>query len=152
WQMPLANGAELRKTTDDASFDYSPHASSNGKWLAFGRLRSPGSSIWVKDLSTGKEAGLILSEKLEVNPLISDDGKTVVFEERDKEAPSLWVAEAGKSPRRICDDCGGPMAWASSTAVFYQAQAPSRLMAVDLRTGRTSVVLERAPYSLGDPS
>jgi Tol biopolymer transport system component len=154
WRVGNAlSGANRKaeKVTDDAEADYCPYISPNGRWLAFGRLETNGSSIWVKDMASGKETRAYSSGRLELNPLVDETGRTLVFEERDKEIPSIWIAAKGSAARRLCTNCGGTTGWFDGNrAIVYSAGLFSKLMIMDAGTGAQRELLGQPGSTLGD--
>jgi eukaryotic-like serine/threonine-protein kinase len=88
----LTNGGR-RRITLQASSEYNPVWSADGKRLIFGSDRDSGMNLYQKDLATGSE-DVILKSDAEIYPTDwSRDGRFVVFEKRQSPAGArdLWV-------------------------------------------------------------
>jgi len=92
WLLDWANG-NRRRVTLQASNEYNPVWSPDGRRLVFASDRGGGMNLYQKDLATGAEE-LILKDAAEMYPTDwSRDGQFVVFEKRQSPAGArdVWV-------------------------------------------------------------
>lgn len=153
WRIDDARAStpSATKVTDDAEADYTAYISHTGRWLVFGRLEPRGSSIWLKDMSQGKEARLIASAPLVIWPLVDETGEQVLYEVRDRENPSIVLLQRGQQPRTLCHGCSSPEAWYEpGKTFFYTSGLLSEIHLMDLASGSEQTVLHSAQVSVGD--
>jgi serine/threonine protein kinase len=154
WRIPngLSGAAgNPDKATGDAEADYCPFISPNGRWLVFPRVGRTGIGIWVKDVVSGQAKRVLDSAFRKYFSLIDDSGETIVFEQRDREVPSIFVIKQGGAPRLLCSECTAPTGWFRGTReVLYSTGLPSRVMAIDVNTGERRELLEKPGTSLTD--
>ena len=138
------------KVTAEAGVDICPNVSRNGHWLVFGRGSRSHRDIWVKDLRSGIETASVISKFDKASPLIDDWGTTIVYEQREPEASTIWISR-DQSHRKLCTGCGNPTTWfGESEAFFYSGNVPSRIMIADLRTGASRTALDGHSGSVGN--
>ncbi|MGA7410326.1 MAG: protein kinase [Bryobacteraceae bacterium] len=142
WSIPLKGGGpSAAPVTDDPAFDGCPSISLDGRWLYFTRKIRGLWQLFVRDLSTGQEAVVYASNVSVFWPVSSADGKRVVFEVRNEADSSIWFAERGQTPRRLCSGCSHPTSWfAGNKGVFYSG-AGGKIVLLDVSTGVSRVVL-----------
>ncbi|HXY52922.1 MAG TPA: protein kinase [Terriglobales bacterium] len=155
WRIEHASdpdGAVATKMTHDAASDVTPSVSPNGRWLVFPRgFGVKKGDIWIKDLQSGSEALLLSSAMDKLSPLVDDTGKTVAFEGREDNVPSLFAETEGQPPRRLSAECDDPTGWFDGTrGVLCRQGSPSKIKMVDLDSGRATTLLEQAGYSLSE--
>jgi serine/threonine protein kinase/dipeptidyl aminopeptidase/acylaminoacyl peptidase len=143
---PLA--ASPAKVTGEGATDISPSVSRNGRWLVFGRRAGRYREIWLKDLRSGREAASVISRFDKASPLIDNSGATIVYEQRETEVSTIWLAR-GQSQRKLCTACSNPTAWFGEEAFFYSGSIPSKIMVMDIQTGGSRVALD-APSVVGN--
>ncbi len=181
WSLPLdANHGrvtgELRKLTD-GPFDVMPSISEDGRKLAFTSsargepvgargIRSKGVGqfttfqVRVKDLVTGKEVTVADAEGEEqratifakMHPQISRDGTLVAYSTTDRNA--IYIAQpGGESPRLLPGGARG-FVWEWShdnKRLLFSEEQHDILYQSDLMTGRRTVLLKKAPYTVFQP-
>ena len=145
---PLA--ASAAKVTGEAAIDISPSVSHNGHWLVFGRGPRSHREIWLKDLQSGRDTAPVISAFDKASPLIDDSGKTIVYEQREPSASTIWVAR-DQSRRNLCKGCGNPTGWFEDGQSFFFTQtAPSKIMLMDIHASASRVALDAGSTSVGD--
>jgi Tol biopolymer transport system component len=138
------------KVTAEAAIDICPNVSHNGHWLVFGRGTRSHRDIWVKDLRSGIETASVISKFDKASPLIDNPGTTIVYEQREPEASSIWISRDG-SQRKICTGCDNPTSWfGQHEAFFYSGNVPSRIMLADVSNGASRVAFDADSGSVGN--
>ena len=85
-------------------------------------------------------------------PVASADGTRVAFEVLSGNSSSIWLAEAGASPRPLCQDCGHPTSWFGNENAMFHATAAGQIALLDISTGASRVVVAPAAGEiLGGP-
>jgi WD40 repeat protein len=138
------------KVTGEAAVDISPNVSHNGHWLVFGRGSRSHREVWLKDLQSGRENVSVISSFDKASPLIDDSGTEIVYEQREPEASTIWIAR-DQSLNKVCAACGNPTAWfGDGEAFFYSGNRPSKIMIMDLGTGASTSALDGHSGSVGN--
>jgi serine/threonine protein kinase/dipeptidyl aminopeptidase/acylaminoacyl peptidase len=138
------------KVTAEAAVDICPNVSRDGHWLVFGRGSRTHRDIWVKDLRSGVETASVVSKFDKASPLIDDAGTTIVYEQREPQASTIWISR-DRSQRKLCTGCDNPTGWfGENEAFFYSGNVPSRIMIADLKTGTSRAALEGHSGSVGN--
>ncbi len=138
------------KVTAEAAVDICPNVSSDGHWLVFGRGSRSHRDVWVKNLRSGIETASVISKFDKASPLIDDAGTTIVYEQREPEASTIWISRNG-SLRKVCTGCDNPTTWlGENEAFFYSGNMPSRIMLANLTTGASRVALDGHSGSVGN--
>jgi Tol biopolymer transport system component len=142
--------ASPAKVTGEAAVDISPNVSHNGHWLVFGRGSRSHREIWLKNLQSGRETASVISSFDKASPLIDDVGTKIIYEQREPEASTIWIAR-DQSQKKVCTECGNPTAWfGDGEAFFYSGNRPSEIMIMDLRTGASRSALDGHSGSVGN--
>jgi WD40 repeat protein len=71
----------------------------------------------------------------------SADGEHAVFEVRSEADSSIWLAERGHKPRKLCSGCSHPTSWFAGNKGVLFTGASGKIMLLDLSTGVSRVVL-----------
>lgn len=152
WRIARASvpsGSTVEKVTQDPG-DRCPYISRNGRWLVFTRGYTSHNDVWIRDSESGKESILTGSGHNASSPIIDDSGTRVVFESRNRDTPSIYLAD-GQSARPLCQACSKPSGWfGDARAFFYREGTPSKIKMMDLDTGNVRTVLESADTSLSE--
>ncbi|HVW69450.1 MAG TPA: CehA/McbA family metallohydrolase [Steroidobacteraceae bacterium] len=78
WRQTL--GTTLaRQLTADASYDYQPDWSADGRWIVYTSYRNDALELWVLDVASGAHQALLRNGAVNVEPRFSPDGKRLVF-------------------------------------------------------------------------
>lgn len=153
WRIDNAvnpSAAVLAKVTGEAALDISPNVSRDGHWLVFGHGSRSHRDVWVKDLRSGRETASVSSKFDKAWPLIDNSGMTIVYEQREPEASTIWVAR-DESQRKLCTGCGNPTSWfGENDAFLYSGNMPSKIMLMDFRTGVPRIALDAGSGSVGN--
>src|SRR5207244_3841126 len=129
----------------NASF---PTLTADGRTMVYASDRSGTYDIWMKDLTTGDETLLIGTPEEENRGLISPDGSQVAFQRIENGRPMkyLWPLPAGPE-RRLCDGCRSLLNWTpDGKSVISSDGEPERLVALNVTTGRRTVVASHPKY------
>lgn len=102
WQVQIirADGTCRRGVGDAQVFNGNP-AWGRGSLLAYESDRTPGTGVWLHDVAKGTERRLDLGDRQAMQPAITPDGTTLVFEGRTvgSTTTSIWSAPlAGGAP------------------------------------------------------
>jgi Tol biopolymer transport system component/predicted Ser/Thr protein kinase len=116
WEIPLdglgAAGGAPRRVTTLGSIDLAPSATRDGRLLAFESERTGNGDVWLRDLHSGKERLLTVSEAKEGLPRLSPDGRMIAYRRTVANVPSVLVSGVdGSAPRFLCQECSGPYDW-----------------------------------------
>jgi Tol biopolymer transport system component len=156
WRIDNASNpaaAVKLKLTEDPSVDISPFISPNGRWLVFSRGWGDHRDVWMKDMNSMTEAPLLASGLEMMSPIIDDTGKSLVFEAREKNVPSIFVSLESGPPKRLCTGCSLPTSWFDTNrAILYREGSPSSINMIDPQTGERRSVLKQNGMSLSEPS
>jgi serine/threonine protein kinase len=148
-----ARTATAAKVTRDPAIDITPYISHNGRWLVFSRGIGNHHDIWIQDTRSGVESLFLASPNNKSSPIVDDSGKTVVYETKERNTPSIFKVRSGELPSLLCTGCSKPTSWfAASRGVFYRDGLPSKIKMVNPETAEAHVVLESPSASLGEAS
>jgi Tol biopolymer transport system component len=88
--------------------------------MAYESTRTGNGDVWLKNLTTGKERLLTVSEEKEGLPRLSRDGRMIAYRRTVANQPSVLVSGVdGGAPRFLCQQCAGPHDWShDQTAVL----------------------------------
>ena len=158
WWLPIEAGkvaGELQRATGDASADHSATISADGSRLTFVSDRSGNGDIWVKDLTSGKEAPVTLTPFDESSPAFTRDGTRVAYERSENQQSPIYVASAAQPgvPDKVCEACGGLLDFSSDGRKLLvsrpvDASAPIPIALLDLLSGEQIRLLEHPTHSL----
>jgi eukaryotic-like serine/threonine-protein kinase len=141
WRLPLKRGGgSATQVTDDPDLDGCPSVSRDGRWLYFTRKIRGVRQLLVRDLSVNRESVVVASDENKFWPVSSPNGERAVFEVRQETDSSIWVADRGGQPRKLCSGCSHPTSWFAGDKVFYTA-ASGEIALLDVVRGTSRVVL-----------
>jgi serine/threonine protein kinase/Tol biopolymer transport system component len=158
WSLPVnadlarTTGALTRLTTDPSA-DVFPSVSYDGRKVLFLSRRGAGSSIWIKDLVTGKETPAAVQDSLPAvaspESAISPDGERIAFQS----ANGIRIAPvAGGTAEPGCRVVGRP-GWSPDGKLLLRVFAGSRPEAelCDPQTGQSTPLLRLLDKALHSP-
>jgi Tol biopolymer transport system component len=166
WALPLDADTgrvrgEMERITSTESFDQYPAVSRDGRKLAFASDRQKNYDVYLKDLPGGKEIALTTTEYQELSPLVSLDGRRVLYymwQPDRKPTFTFWQADASGvgTPRLVCGDCDGSLYdWSNDEkkVIYYKDQPgkPGGPVVRDLATGREWVFASHPKYEVRLP-
>jgi len=142
-----ADGSHAERLTTDPAVDGMPTWSPNGKTLLFTRTTSMDpelSDVYSIDIATHKELRLTSGGGRHAGPLMTPDGKRIVYD-RSPSAPGFHVMNSDGSNDRLAyaihdDQWTLQGSWASSTGV-YAKHGDFDLLVVDIDTGSVATVV-----------
>jgi eukaryotic-like serine/threonine-protein kinase len=141
WSLPLKRGvAAATRVTNDPALDGCPSVSRDGRWLFFTRKTGDVRQLLVRDLSGERDSVVFASAEDKFWPISTPEGDRVVFEVRQKTDSSIWMADRGGKPHRLCSGCSHPTSWFGGQAVFYTTSTGA-IALLDVVTGASRVVL-----------
>jgi hypothetical protein len=116
--------------------------------MVFESTRNGKRVVWAKDLDTGKEGPLSDTPSSENLPILSADGKQVVYlvdNTHDHRADGLYVVQFdGGSSRRVCDgSCGQPFNWSPDNMRVVYGSSTEDIGVLDIATGKKTLLLQR---------
>ena len=158
WSLQLdanrgrSTGQPLRLTRESAT-DGQPSISRDGKRLAFFSNRSGDAQVWIKNLDSGPEIPLTFGPPDKFAVSISPDGSRVVYAVSDgARMPDYVVPAEGGAAEEICRDCGYNLSWSpDGGAIFYVIPVSGRIVSLDLKSRRTTVVAQHEQFRLYQP-
>ena len=132
-----------------------PSPSPDGKRVAYlgGTRKTP--EVHIRDIATGKD--LRLAEARVWSYLVlSPDGSMVAFSSDQREPASTIyaVSAAGGLPKKLCAQCGRPVAWSQdgSKLLIDNAGPKNReIHLLDVATGQTKPLLQHPDFQLTMP-
>jgi TolB protein len=117
-----------------------PAVTRDGRWMAFDSNRTGKGDVWIKDLSSGGERLVTLSDAKEGLPRLTSAGDMIAYRRTSGTEQSVWASAVdGGSPRLLCERCSGPYDWAPDSS------------GVLVRSAANTSVIELAPID-GSPS
>jgi len=147
----------LQQLTSDASlrpghFRTPTRFSTQGQLLAFSSRRSGNPDIWTKDLAAGRESSLAASAEPETDPLLSPDGRSLVYSVASANRRSMYLVELEQRlPRQICADCGELYSWLPDGGQVLYGATSGRSMALhalDVASGARKEWVRREDLSV----
>lgn len=137
WNLPLdANrgkvAGELRRLTQNLSFDAFPSVSADGARLAYLSARAGSWAVLIRDLGSGKETTLFSGRSADLQPKISGDGSKVAYWENRR--VDYIVSTRGGMAEKVCEPCG-PATHVSSDGqkiLFESLSRPEAIILADL--------------------
>ncbi|NWF83078.1 MAG: hypothetical protein HXY18_04525 [Bryobacteraceae bacterium] len=149
WSLPVdpSKGAATgvpERLTDDLAEDLGQDLSSDGALMAFMRMRSNNSDLWLKDLRTKRETPLVSSPFFKWYPIFAPGSARIVYP--SVEGPGRFSAfvmgRGDASPGKICGGCGVPSGWSSDGQRLLMFSEPdtanSHLAVLDLGSRRVT--------------
>jgi Tol biopolymer transport system component len=154
WGLPLdansgkALGPHYRITNSTAPAEY-PTVSPDGSKVLYATPRNGTSQVWMKDLAKGGESVIAPGPNASI-PLWVEGGGRVAFVQKVGKRSEEYLLDL--STAQTCKVYEGGFFWdvnQAATVALAQASDSNRndILAVDLKTGRSSVILRAAPGS-----
>jgi eukaryotic-like serine/threonine-protein kinase len=154
WGLPLdansgkALGPHYRITNSTAPAEY-PTVSPDGSKVLYATPRNGTSQVWMKDLAKGGESVIAPGPNASI-PLWVEGGGRVAFVQKSGKRSEEYLLDL--STAQTCKVYEGGFFWdvnQAATVALAQASDSNRndILAVDLKTGRSSVILRAAPGS-----
>ena len=161
WSLPVDSssgtptGATMQRLTQDPATDAYPWFSPDGRKLVFMSNRSGSYDLWVRDMSTGKDAIVAARVPFPNLPIVTKDGSRVVFASPARERwfamPLLAGAAARTStPQIVCEGC--PTLWdfsADGKWALHERDADGAIIARDVASGRGTEFLSASGDIIG---
>jgi Tol biopolymer transport system component len=129
WEVPLdsegRSSGNPRRITSLESIDLAPSVTRDARLMAYESSRTGNGDVWLRDLTTGKERLLTVSQEQEGLPRLSGDGRMVGYRRTSGNQPAVLVSPVeGGSPRILCERCSGPYDWSpDQTGVLGRAMS-----------------------------
>jgi Tol biopolymer transport system component len=124
----------------------------DGRSLVYVSTREELAGLWVRDLSSGREARLTRSPWPETAPVVSPDGRVVFFQSQEDEAEYVCSAPAsGGACEKECVNCGHPTGASPDGAMLLLQQGAgghATLAVLDLRSGKKAEILSDPAFVL----
>jgi len=142
WSLPLeANSGKVtgapRQLTRDATADFHPSLSADGRKMVFVSARSGSQQIWIKDLESGSDSILTASRPSKYQPSFSPDSTTVSFAEHEGLRWDIHLApSAGGASEMICEDCGQATGWSPDGKYIVGNSVAGTLFLVEVASRR----------------
>src|ERR1035437_2064667 len=154
WGLPLdaksgkALGPQYRITNSTAPAEY-PTVSADGRTVLYATPRNGTSEVWMKDLVKGEESVIAAGPNASVPVWVNDGGRVAFVQKLSKRSEEYLLDLSTGQTRKVYE--GGFFWDVNQAATVALAQASdsnqSNILAVDLNTGRSAVILHASPGS-----
>jgi len=159
WAVPIdANDGKIAdepQRLTHGAFDANNSASSDGRRIVFVSNRSGNRDVWLKDLTTGREAALTTTSVDEESAEITADGGTICYTAIEDKwniyVMSLGPNGAPSIPERVCEGCERAWDWSPHKNTFLYLPMPLvrlHLGSLNLATRQRSDLLKHPRYEL----
>ena len=160
WSLPVdLNRALVRgepqRLTEDSAPDLEPSISADGKQLVYVTNRSGKSSVWIKNLETGRETPLTNDSASYSRPFIASS--RVVYERLENQKASIYSLDLNGGrrpsvPEKLCDECDyvSDLSADGSQALLYDASTRA-IVSVAVASRRKTVLAQHSKQGLGNP-
>lgn len=145
---------EAQKLTTGEAYHSSISVSSDGSRMVYLLGRRPGTSVWVDDMNTGREATVTFDPADKCSAAISPGGDRVAWSQCGPGAQAIFEATLHSDLSvtdiaKICDDCGRVVDWSGDggAILFVDHSNPVRIGILELRSG-DRVMISRAGFNL----
>ena len=115
WRAPINHKrgiveGDLQKLAGGPYFVAYPSLSTDGSKMIFVSERSGLRTLWLREMSSGKETQLTTGTAGETQPKISGDGTTIAYREGNGRLYVMTAGPDGKygAPELLCERCGVP--------------------------------------------
>jgi Tol biopolymer transport system component len=154
WGLPLdatsgkALGPQYRITNSTAPAEY-PTVSADGRTVLYATPRNGTSEVWMKDLAKGEESVIAGGPNASVPVWVNDGGRVAFVQKLSKRSEEYLLDLSTGQTRKVYE---GGFFWDVNHAATVALAQPSdsdqsNILAVDLNTGRSAVILHAAPGS-----
>ena len=153
WWLPFdpvrgsATGA-LRRITSGLAREEHPSISEDGRRAAFISDQAGLRSVWMLDLTSGKQTRVAPSPFAQRYPVLSSSGKRVAFASYERDKRLVYVAAAvGGTSELVCGDCLRPTDWSrDETGILVVDGSPYRISQIDAATRKQTVLIQHASF------
>jgi Tol biopolymer transport system component len=160
WGLPLQAetgkvSGEMHQLTRDSTADFHAALSADGRKMVWVSARSGDQEVWIKDLTTGKDAALTADRGDKFLPRFSPDGRKVSFATSRAGTWNVYVAPAaGGAAEMICEDCGVAGGWSPDGRYLIGHSVDGRLYMVEVASRRRIDLVALGPrwFCCGDIS
>ena len=118
WSLPLDAAGDTpagppQQITRSAAADFSSVISQTGDLVIFRSSRSGFIDVWAKRLPDGQPTPLTANAAFESIPRLSPDGESVAFSVVEQGGRAIYAvrSDGQGATRKLCDECGAPIAW-----------------------------------------
>jgi Tol biopolymer transport system component len=154
WGLPLdansgkALGPHYRITNSTAPAEY-PTVSPDGRKVLYATPRNGTSQVWMKDLAKGEESVIAAGPNASIPVWLHGSGRIAFVQKLSKRSDEYLLDLSTAQTRKVYE--GGFFWDVNQAATVALAQASDShqndILAVDLKTGQSSVILRAAPGS-----
>jgi Tol biopolymer transport system component/DNA-binding winged helix-turn-helix (wHTH) protein len=155
WSFPFDLGAgkptgpPVQLTHGPSIIREGPSVSADGQRVAFSRLESSEMSVWIHDVTSGKETKLAASSFAQRFPVIAPSGDRVAYSSYENDRRFLYVGAPGGVPERVCDGCVRPTDWSRDGRKLLTFKgSPYQVSLLDVATHEQTTLLAHPTYSL----
>jgi serine/threonine protein kinase len=151
---------EAQKLTNGEAYHTGASMSSDGKRLVYLLGRRPRTSVWIRDIGTGREAAITFDTIDKCSAAISPDGTRVAWSDCGPGPQAIFEAALVSDftvtdAEKICDDCGRILGWAPNgdAILFVDHSNPVRVGIFSLRSASRTMIsisgynLQRAQFA-----
>ncbi len=136
-----AMGAPFRITNSTAPAEY-PAVSADGRTVVFASPRNGTSQVWTRDLATGEETVAAAGPNASM-PVWLRDGRIAYVQKVEQRIQAFILWRQTLEARKVYE--GGRLWDVDRAAVFALAEAGDDILGVDLKSGKTNLLLRAPP-------
>lgn len=154
WSLPFdtdrgKSKGPLERITQGPARRENPSLSRDGRYAVFASDQFGQSSVWRRDLTTGREVNVASSSFAHRFPVINDSGIQIAFSVYEKGKRVVYVSTPGGTSEKICDGCLEPTDWSlDSKSLLVFAGNPYQINLLDLASHEQTALLKHVSYSL----
>jgi Tol biopolymer transport system component/DNA-binding winged helix-turn-helix (wHTH) protein len=154
WSLPFnANIGEprgpLERITQGPARRENPSLSKDGRYAVFASDQFGQSSVWMRDLTTGRELTVASSSFAHRFPAINDSGSRIAFSVYEKGKRVVYMSTPGGTSEKLCEECLEPTDWSrDSNSLLVFGGNPYQINRLDLASHEQTPLLKHASYSL----
>jgi eukaryotic-like serine/threonine-protein kinase len=138
---------ESQKITSGGAYHSSISTTAHGTRLVFLLGRSPSGKVWVRDLTTERQAAVDIDAVDKCSAIISADGSQVAWSVCGPPRQAIYTATinpdfSARLPEKVCEDCGRVMDWSRTgdSILFADHSTPVRLGILSLNSKSINMV------------
>jgi Tol biopolymer transport system component len=146
---------EPQRLTEDSARDLEPSISADGKQLVYVTGRARKSSVWIKNLETGRETPLTNDAASYSRPFVA--ASRVVYERTENQKASIYSLDLNGGrrpsvPEKLCDECDyvSDLSADGSQALLYHASTRA-IVSVAVASRRKTILAQHSKQGLGNP-
>jgi eukaryotic-like serine/threonine-protein kinase len=159
WSRNLDENGQIRdkeavKLTAGAAYHTGASMNAGGTRVLFLLGRSPSRGVWIRDVSSGREAPVTVDAADKCSAAISADGSRATWSVCGSPREAIYAATINPDlsisvPEKVCDDCGRILDWsrAGDQILFADHSHPVRVGILNVASGARTMI-SSARYNL----